>query len=83
MYRYTKYYRYLVEFLVSHEKSREFQERKKHTKVVDFDHGEGVWLNMFSGTGGKYNSRFVNRIVTIMNVEKVLVPRYKVSKSYS
>ena len=37
---------------------------------------------MFSGIGGKYNSSFVNRIVTLMNVEKVLVTRYKVSKSY-
>ena len=52
-------------------------ERKKHThtKVFDFYNGEGAELNIFSGTGGKYSSRFVNRIVTLTNVEKVLAPR--------
>ena len=55
--------------------TREFQERKKHTKVVDFDNGEGAEFNIFSGTGGIYSSRFVNRIVTLTNVEKVLAPR--------
>ena len=52
-----------------------FSRKKNHTKVVDFDHGEGVWLNIFSGTSGKYKGSFVNRIVTLMNVGKVLVPR--------
>ena len=64
-------------------KVRVFFKKENHTKVVDFDHGEGVCLNMFLGTSGKYNSSFVNRILTLMNVEKVLVPRYKVSKRYS
>ena len=61
--------------IISFTKVRCFSRKKNHTKVVDFDHGEGVWLNMFSGTSGKYNSSFVNRIVTLMNVGKVLVPR--------
>ena len=52
-----------------------FARKKNHTKVDDFDHGEGVWLNMFSGTSGKYNSSFVNRIVKLMDVGKVLVLR--------
>ena len=45
------------------------------TKVVDFEHGEGDWLNMFLGTSGKYGSRFVDRIITLMDVEIFLVPR--------
>ena len=52
-----------------------FEKEKKHTKVVDLDNGEGVWLNMFLGIDSKYSSRFVNRIVTLTNVEKVLAPR--------
>ena len=49
--------------------------KKNHTKVVDFDHGKGAWLNMFLGTSGKYGSRFVDRIITLMDVEIFLVPR--------
>ena len=48
---------------------------KKHTKVVDSDHGQDAKLNMFAGNGGKYNSRLVNIILTLINVGKVLVPR--------